>query len=573
MRTAGRVPAVGAVVVAFLMSFTIAPLAAMARTADACEFWVAPDGDDDDAGTAESPWASLHHAADRVPDRGCIVWFEPGVYEGRSRISRRFASPTTFRAVDPYRAVIQHNRTVVQISGAANVIFEGFEIRHADPGSEGYVVIVDRKGDTWAEHVAFRNNIFRDSYDNDLLKIHNGVRFATVAGNLFFNQGDGEQHLDINSVTDVIVEDNILFNDFKASGRSDGGSSKHYIVVKDSNEGADGLLGSERVTIRRNVFLNWQGGAESFITIGNDGKPYREAKGVRVVNNLFLGNSDRYLDAAFHVRGAQDVQFINNTTVGDLPSKWYAYRVFLGDDNPPNKDIVFANNIWSDPTGTMSDEGRGRRRGVARNNPNETVGLLHVSNLFWNGGKEIPPGRILSPLVEDEGRLVADPGLESDHSDVRLPYWDGERFPSGSASIRQEFLRLVESYGAIPETSPAVDAGDPALAPVDDIRGRRRGVPDIGAYEAGGQPLASLAQGEPAGDDMRLLVLSLLVPSLGLAGWAARRLHRVRRPTRPALRLVDPDVVPWTASEELVDPDVVPWIASDELVDDKGERR
>jgi hypothetical protein len=45
------------------------------------------------------------------------------------------------------------------------------------------------------------------------------------------------------------------------------------------------------VAIRGNVFLNWQGGKESFIGIGNDGKPYHEAKHVWINNNLMIGNS------------------------------------------------------------------------------------------------------------------------------------------------------------------------------------------------------------------------------------------------------------------------------------------
>ena len=257
----------------------------------ACERFVAPDGSDGGPGSAGDPWATLAHAAAAVPDNGCVVWFEPGVYVGYQQVERRFNTPTTFRAITRYRTVLENDGTVLDVDGAKNVVFRGFEFRHSDAGADGYVVIVDRSDDIWAEDVTFRDNIFHDSFDNDLLKIHNGVRRALVDGNVFYNQGTSEQHIDVNSVTDVIIQDNVFFNDFAASGREVSTETKHYIVVKDSNEDEDGQLGSERITIRRNVFLNWQGGSENFVKIGNDGKPYHEAKDVTVENNLMVGNS------------------------------------------------------------------------------------------------------------------------------------------------------------------------------------------------------------------------------------------------------------------------------------------
>jgi hypothetical protein len=229
-----------------------------------CRFWVAPPpaGSDANDGSASKPWATLQHAAVEVPDDFCIVLFRDGVYAGAEEVKRRFATVTTFRAEHPYRAVFEHSGIVLDIDGGRSVVFEGFEFRHSGPGAHGYVVIVSRSDVGWSEHITFRNNIFHDSYDNDLLKIHDGSRFVTVEGNVFYNQGDSEQHMDVNSVTDVVIQDNLFFNDFSRSGRSAGGETKHFIIVKDSNEGSDGLLGSRRITIRRNVFLNWQGGVE-----------------------------------------------------------------------------------------------------------------------------------------------------------------------------------------------------------------------------------------------------------------------------------------------------------------------
>ena len=462
------------------LGVTHAPSALGSAAFAGCRFWVAPPptGNDTNDGSASQPWATLQHAAETVPDDSCSVLFRDGVYSGPEQVERRFATVTTFRAEHLYRAVFEHSSTVLDVDGARSIVFEGFEFRHSGSGARGYVVIVSRGGDDWSERITFRNNIFHDSYDNDLLKIHDGSRFVTVEGNVFYNQGDSEQHMDVNSVTDVVIQDNLFFNDFSRSGRSAGGETKHYIVVKDSNGGSDGLLGSRRITIRRNVFLNWQGGVEMFVKIGNDGKPYHEAHEVRVENNLMIGNSPTKLHAPFGVAGARNVLFINNTVVGDLPSGSYGLKVERKGSNPRNENIRFANNIWSDPSGTMGDFSGGDAGG--------TLDLALENNLYWNGGAAIPSGDVVSPLVDDPRPIVADPGIDPNQNALVVPYWTGWAFLSGASTIREEFVRLVATYGAIPPGSPAADRGDPADAPADDILGLLRGDRvDVGAVEAG----------------------------------------------------------------------------------------
>jgi hypothetical protein len=457
-----------------------------AVVAAGCEYWVAPPpaGSDSNPGTSALPWATLEHASASVPDNGCITWFKDGVYSGLNNPKERFTSTTTFKAVNPYRAVLENNGPVIELDGVRNMVFEGFQLRHTGPGAFDYVVIMDRRNDIWSEYVTFRNNIFHDSYNNDLLKIHNGSRFVTVEGNIFYNQGESEQHMDVNSVTDIVIQDNIFFNDFAGSGRSNENNTKHFIVVKDSNENSDGLEGSERITIRRNVFLNWEGLAETFVQIGNDGKPYHEAEDVQVVNNLMIGNTANVSNAAFGVRGARNVTFVNNTVVGDLPADSYALWINITGENPLNQNITLANNIWSDPTGTMGADISGSPNKFADGDPAATTNLVLDNNLYWNGGAAIPSGDPVSPLVDDARRVVADPQLNTDQTAIVLPRLQGAIFLSGNATVRQEFERLVDEYGRIPATSPAIGQADPAFAPPEDILGHFRGsTADLGAYE------------------------------------------------------------------------------------------
>lgn len=451
-----------------------------------CSYWVAPapEGNDGNAGSFDAPWATMEYAEASILDAACIVWFKDGIYAGGYSLTRRFLSMTTFRAQHPYQVVFEREGTVIELDGVRNMTFDGFILRHAGPDAGKHVVIVDRRDEIWSENVVFRNNIFHDSFNNDLLKIHNGVRGATVEGNVFYNQGPGDQHIDVNSVTDVVIQDNIFFNDFDGSGRPVELDTKHFIVIKDSNEGDDGLLGSQRITVRRNIFLNFQGENATFVQVGNDGKPFHEAVQVQVVNNLMIGNSPYEMTAAFGVRGAKDVSFINNTIVGDLTAKAYAMWVSVTEANPQNENITFANNIWSDATGTMGVDFEGGKGEFSDGDPANSLNVVLRNNLYWNGGLPIPPGELVSPLLDDAQRVVADPLLNSDHAAIVLPRWNGSAFVSGSESIREEFTRLVAQYGAIPATSPAIDRAVRELAPYDDILRRRRGADaDLGAYE------------------------------------------------------------------------------------------
>jgi Ca2+-binding RTX toxin-like protein len=467
-----RAAALVSVLAMLSASLTIAASAAV----EPCAYWVSTGGSDAADGSKNAPWATLTHAVETVPDANCTITVKRGVYREAIEIERRFTTEVRIRAAKPYRAVFEYDSDVLDIDGARGIVVARMVFRHDGPGATGHVVNVDNGSGIWAERITFRDNVFHDSYDNDLLKIHAGVKHAIVTGNAFYNQGPGEQHMDVNSVTDVKIQNNVFFNDFASSGRNDG-DAKHFIVVKDSGVFDDGLQGSERITIRRNVFMNWEGDVESFIQIGNAGDSYHEAEDVRVESNLFLGNSRRTSLTPLGVSGARNVWFVNNTVVGDLPTKAYGFRVNVKGDNPLNENLTIANNIWSDATGSMDDFTSGEASSVR--------GLVFDNNLYWNGGARLPDGDVVDPR-DDAHRVVADPQLATNHNAVTLPIWSGTEFPSGEVTIRAEFERIVRRYASIPLSSPAVDRSDPSLAPGTDILRRpRSGTADLGAFEAG----------------------------------------------------------------------------------------
>lgn len=470
-------------------------IAAAGSSARGATRWVAPNGSNTSGnGSSQSPWATISHALDRAAD-GDLVLVRPGTYSGRVDLRGDFLLGVVVRSEVPYRAVLRHSATVVLCYYGRGITLEGFEITHTDSAGPLLIQIQDLRGAPGGTdrtgRIVLRDNVIHDSLDNDLLKINNGADDVLVTGNLFYNQTGHDEHIDINGASNVVVQDNVFLNDFEGSGRVNTSSTGSFIVAKDSNGESDGELGSRDVTIRRNVFLHWQGSPGSnFLLLGEDGNPYHEAHAVLVENNLFLGDALNPIRAPFGVKGCRDILVRSNSTSGNLPGEAFSMRLNVEGSNPPNENVDFQANLWADPTGTMVD--------FSDTPPAESVGIELDRNLYWNAGLPIPSsGSDLVNYTADANRRVGDPRLASPAAAV-LPRWQPAlgRFADGSSSIRAAFERLVELYAHPASGSAAIDAATAATSASEDILGRPRDAsPDLGCYEANATTDVSSAPG------------------------------------------------------------------------------
>ena len=450
-------------------------------------YYVATNGNDtiSRSGSSVDPWLSITYAMGRV-QAGDTILVRPGTYHAQAQLKGFFPSANvTVKSEIPYQARLRHTDHVVTFYQSIGVVLEGFDIAHTGPGSAPLVIHVSGFGNGQTHNVSLMNNIIHDSYDNDLLKINHGCHDVLVRGNLFYNQKGTDELIDINSARSVIVEENIFSSAFAQAGRSEViGHVKSHMVIKDSNGDSDMFLGAHNITVRRNIFVNFEGtDGSNFITVGEDGLDFYEAYEIIIENNLLLGNSPVPMRSAFGIKGVRDVIIRNNTISGNLPALEYGLRINAEGYNPPAQDIRFYNNIWADPTGTMDQFSR-----VADARDLERHRFAIERNLYWNAGNPIPENSfMLVNASDDPAAIAADPLLLNPEGLV-VPYWTGTTFSDGSSRITDVFTRLVKAYGRPGKNSPVEGTALSASAPAMDILGNIRdsSSPDIGAVELDG---------------------------------------------------------------------------------------
>lgn len=451
----------------------------------AAEFYISPTGSDTTGtGSVEKPWKSISKAIQSVPDTGSTIIARDGLYVGTQSFSRHFRTSCTVRAEHPYQARFsspKDGNRVLYLSNASNIILDGLEFFGSGATAPDYLIQISTDK---AHDLILRNCIIHDSYKNDLIKINDHANRIVFTGCVFYNQANrgGDEHFDINTVRNIIIEESLFFNDYPGSGRPDEHNAHSFIVIKNSGSTPNVTSG---ITLRKNIFTNWSGKADqAFVLLGEDGKDFFEASDVLIENNLFLHNGGPRIIGTFLFKGGLRRVTVRSNTISGRPNS-RGFSVFgvvcqnIG-KNPPMEDILFANNIFSDNSGSI------KRLSSTYAERFLDGGFRAVNNLYWNAGRDIgAEEKDLFQPENDPQAILGDPKLNSVPQEPIVPRYDlkTDRFPSGTKTIREEFERLVRTYAEPGESSAASGRADSQFLPKDDILGRpRTGTPNVGCY-------------------------------------------------------------------------------------------
>ncbi|MDB5297710.1 MAG: hypothetical protein JWO31_3693 [Phycisphaerales bacterium] len=464
------------------------------RRLRAATFYVAPRGDDANAGTdATLPWRHVQRAFD-VATPGSTVLVAPGVYREKVdlHVSGSAADESiTFRADGLLGSVVLSGKGVrganlVHIQDRSYVRIEGFELRDNLGVRDGSGIRIEGT----ADHVELNGNRVHRIRGRNAMGITiygsnpaSGVHDLTIDGNEVYDcQAAPSEAVTLNgnvsrfAVTNNVVHDvNNIGIDFiggegvcpdpALDAARDGVCAGNRVDRARSNYGggyAAGVYvdGGRNLVLERNTVTRSDVGIE----VGCE-HAGRTVTGVVVRDNVLAGNGKAGLGFGGYAESVGQVSgctFTNNTLVHNgrrrPGSAGGEIWVQLGSGNVVRDNLVVA---W--PRGTAIDVEPGGEANALAENWVLADGGTERATFVWAGDRHRGYADYLAAGGADLGTVGVDPLL------VDMAGGD---------------FRLAAG-------SPAVDAGDPAFTPAageTDADGGPRvrgGRVDAGAYEVG----------------------------------------------------------------------------------------
>jgi len=457
------------------------PTAPDTLSGTAASYYVAPNGDDDNPGSLDFPWATFQHAADTA-QAGDIVYFRGGVYmlteEVHLTVSGADGAPITFIAYTSETPILDSGGTLggvlildqytsyVRISGFAlrNFTIWGIELTgenrhvqldHLDVAG-GEASIRFTVGDSEAppeygpvEHITLEDSTIHGSMYSAVDCTPGPCNNMVVRRLEIYDTGEGDFYgsdgLEFARGFPVLVED-CYVHDNSGDG-----------IDLNSRDRAGNAVG---VVVRRNrVIRNHLNGIKLW-------------SGGRMENNVVWGQGD---SAVWGGTYTCTLEIINNSIAYNMWDPVYGGRnwaLVVGypeEIQPyPPVTLTLVNNILAFNADPLPGGSTGIYLGGGVQ-LTEHHNLYHsrvdgeITAEFVSGHDpdftrvEIADGTWTSYTGQGQGDVTTDPQVVAGWPNVNL--------------------RLQAS-------SPAVDAGSAADAPAEDVEGRPRGAaPDIGAYE------------------------------------------------------------------------------------------
>lgn len=447
-----------------------------------CTHHIALDGDDANPGTADAPWRGLQYAADTL-EPGDTVCLHSGTYsdieEVRVTRSGEADASITFAAAPGEAVEIRGSIYVTQDVSYINMV--GFAVT-------GFRI--------WGITLQGGNHHF----------VFSGLEVGGGEAGFRFTEGDSGQDPAYGPVSDIVLEnsvihdamytavdctpgpcDRIVFRGLEIygsgleagyGGDGLGVERGQEILVEDSyihDNGGDGIDLNSRdfdgnvpgIIVRRNrVARNHLQGIKLW-------------SGGRMENNVVWGQG---IDPVMVGKYPCTTEVLNNTIVFNMVDPAYSERgyVFVAaypeEGISPPITLIMVNNIFAFNTGPQVGSPTGVYFGPG-------VTLTESNNLFWS---------------RDDGEIQAEFVQGHDSWFTRAEITDGTWLQftgQGQGDVAGDPLFSAgwpDLDAGLMSGSPAIDAGDNAFCPEEDIGGQVRPVDgnhdgdavcDIGAYE------------------------------------------------------------------------------------------
>jgi hypothetical protein len=298
---------------------TVSPSAAHPATE---ERHVAPEGDDDDPGTAERPWATISHAFTQL-EPGTTLLVHDGTYEERVDLELhpgRADAPITVVAAPDARPVIEG---VLWLRNPSYWRFDGLDVTWDRRSDDEDHMVKLLGGEGWE----FSGAELSEARSYAALLVAESPKDWAVRGNCIHdtyptNRANQDQLIYVNSgldATEGVIEHNLLFNASNGTGIKLGGPRE------DSGGAAD-------IRVRYNTIV---GAAQSIMISWR-------SQDIVVERNLLGRTTDNY--------GAiRSYQLTGERNVASQNVAFDVAELFLSDEGYPGVEDAGGNQLVDDP--------------------------------------------------------------------------------------------------------------------------------------------------------------------------------------------------------------------------------
>ncbi len=438
------------------------PFLALAGPAEPATWHVAPGGSDSSPGTLAAPFATLQHAADVVLP-GDTVLVRAGTYHQVVTVSRSgtAGAEIVLAAYPGERPVLDGTGLlasewlggIVHVLNAAYIRVRGLTLTNAGPGIQAAGILVED-----SQHVTVEENVTDDTTSSGIGVW--GCEDVTLEDNEVIRACHGgiQEQVSVAGTRGFRVVGNRIHD---AGGTENGGEG---ICLKDgSSEGVARGNAVWNQPAKFGIYVDaWDKHTRDIEVDGNvvhdciDGIGLSSEMGgllerIRVTNNLCWGNSLRGLTVGDYggvtTHPMNDLWIVNNTFAGNGTSGWGGG---IAVDNREARNVVVRNNVVSGH----------------------------------------PSFGIIVALAIPAGTVTVDHNLiDAFMDDVA----EGETRGTDAVEAEPRFVDAAAHDFRLAAGSPALDRGNPALAPAFDFDGVARpqgaGI-DLGAFERPAGPVS-----------------------------------------------------------------------------------